>query len=116
LVSSECTALSAALGNVQTLVPKKPDALQDSLKNRPELMEIFDTWLTGCVLVFSILDREVQKLNARPDSVGTRIELLWNVDRMKELLEQIRGQQMPLNLLIQTFATVSIWHGSSAAY
>lgn len=100
-MSTECTVVSASLGLVQSLVLKKPDALQSSLSSRPELVEIFDTCLTGCVLVFSILDGEVQRLNARPESAGKRAEIMWRDTRMTELLQQIRGQQTALATLTQ---------------
>ncbi len=61
----------------------------------------FDQAITGCMLVYSVLEDEVQKLYARADSVSGRIRYLWREEAMKDLLHQIRGQQTALTLLIQ---------------
>ena len=53
------------------------------------------------MLVYSILDDEVQRLSAGGESVFGRAAIVWNEDDMKELLQQIRGQQIALSLLIQ---------------
>lgn len=59
-IYSECTVISASLGHIQGLVLTNPHMLRSNLESRPELENILDTGLTGCVLVFSVLDDEVK--------------------------------------------------------
>lgn len=100
-IYSESTIISASLGHIQSLVLKSPDAISSSLQSRPELDSAFDTALTGCMLVFSVLDDEIQRLNQNPNDPKRRMVYLWKEDTMKELLQQLRGQQTALTLLVQ---------------
>lgn len=108
-IYTESTVISASLSRIQSLVLQDPDALSKQLQFRPELETVFDTALTGCMVVFSVLDDEVQKLTtAGADAVGSaklgfkaKARYLWNEATMKELLQQIRGQQTAITLLIQ---------------
>jgi hypothetical protein len=109
-IYSECTIISASLGHIQSLVLTNPEILRSNLQSRPELESVLDIALTGCVLVFSVLDDEVQTLNRGVGSMGTRVAHLWKEGTMSDLLTQIRGQQTALSLLIQalqTSATIS---------
>jgi hypothetical protein len=55
---SECTMITASLTEVQTYI------LQNSgMNTKPELRTTFDMALTGCMVVFSCLDQEVQKIS-----------------------------------------------------
>jgi hypothetical protein len=107
-IYSESTVIAASLGYVQNLLLTNPDVLRSNLQSRPELAGILDTALTGCLLVFSVLDDEVQKLmvdDRSPSSFsGLRrnVQYLWKEDTMNALLGQIRGKQIALTLLTQT--------------
>lgn len=102
---SETNIISASLAQIHNLVLSNPDALTRNLQQRPELVSTFDTALTGCLVVFSVLGDEVQKLSPTgPDTapdVLSRARVVWKEDVMKDLLHQIRGQQGALTLLIQ---------------
>jgi hypothetical protein len=100
-IYSETTVISASLGHIQGLTTKDPEALRSNFQSRPELEQTFDQALTGCVLVYSILDDEVQKLHHAADTAPGRVRYMWKEETMKELLQQIRGQQTALTLLIQ---------------
>lgn len=96
---SECTVITASLTEVQTYVLQNP-----GMHTRPELRTTFDMALTGCMVIFSCLDQEVQKISeAGPSKLTWRSKarFAWNEDSMKEYLSQIRGQQAALSFLIQ---------------
>jgi ABC-type transporter Mla subunit MlaD len=102
-IYSQSTLISAALGNIQGLICKSPAAIQTTLQSRNDLEKIFDQALTGCVMVYSVLDDEIQKLYAAPDSVQARMQTLWKEQTMKNLLQELQGQQAALSFLLQTF-------------
>lgn len=96
-IYSECKVISASLDHIQNLVLTKPEILRSNLQSRPELESILYIALTGCVLIFSVLDDEVQTLNRGVSSMGIRVAHLWKEGTMSDLLTQIRGQQMAYN-------------------
>lgn len=106
-ICSESTVISASLAHIQTIVLSNPDALTTQLQFRPELEGAFDTALTGCMMVFSVLQDEVQSLTSSSKSASKDIgwsikaKYLWKEENMKDLLQQLRGQQTALTLLIQ---------------
>jgi hypothetical protein len=109
-ICSETSIMTASLSHLQGLVFNNPDAFSSQLESRPELSSTFDTALTGCVVVFSVLDTEVQKLTRQALQKGgigwaARAKVIWKEDTMKNLLQQIRGQQTALTLLIQLLQT-----------
>ena len=103
-IYTELTVVSASLGHIQGLISTNPATLEDNFQSRPELQRTFDQALTGCVLIFSVLDDEVKKL-CEPVGKGLlgRVAYLWKEEVMKDLLQQIRGQQTALSLLVQAF-------------
>ena len=99
-IYSEITVISASLSRVQGLILTKPETFEWNLKSQPQLEIILDTALTGCMLVFSILDDEVTRLVQHGDSMRARAAAIWNEDVMQQLLGQIRAQETSLTLLI----------------
>jgi hypothetical protein len=102
-IHSQSTLISAALGNIQGLICKSPAAIQITLESRDDLVKIFDQALTGCVMVYSVLDDEIQKLYDAPDSVQSRVQTLWKEQTMKDLLQELQSQRGALSFLLQTF-------------
>lgn len=105
-ICSECTVISASLTRIRSLVVQNTDVLSTQLSFRPELGTAFDTALTGCMVVFRVLDDEVKKLTSGGDGTAklgfkVKARYLWDEETMKELLQQIRGQQTAISLLIQ---------------
>ena len=105
-IYSESNVIATSLAHIQGLCTRNPEALKSTLHERPELEKTFDQALTGCALVYSVLDAEVQRLHygiAREGMMGAmgRLLIVWKEDSMKGLLVQIRGQQTALSLLIQ---------------
>ena len=103
---SETTVISASLAYIQNLLLRNPDVMATHLQSRPELQSTLDTALTGCVVVFSVLKDELEKLTASGNDGrelvwAAKAKYLWNEGMMKDLLQQIRGQQTAFILLIQ---------------
>ena len=104
-ICSETSIISASLVQIQSLLIRDAQALTSRFDCRDELKATFDTALTGCMVIFSCLDDEVQKLasyaNGSETSWVTKAKYLWKEDTMKEYLQQLRGQQTAIMLLIQ---------------
>jgi hypothetical protein len=98
--------IAASLSQVQNLLH------QDTLQNKPQLLETFDRALTGCRVVYGCLEEEVRELVVKAEADNLkfkdRAKFLWKEDTFKELLTQIRGQQSALSLLIQGLQMESI--------
>jgi hypothetical protein len=77
-ICSESTVISLSLSQLQGLMLQNPQILSTRLAARPEIQSTFDTVLTSCMVVFTVLEEEI--LN---------------------LLGQIRGQQSTMSLLLQ---------------
>ncbi|CZR67753.1 uncharacterized protein PAC_17652 [Phialocephala subalpina] len=60
-ISSETSVISACLSKLQTLLCRKQDFVQ-LLESRPELTHALDASLTGCAVLFSCLDDELNKI------------------------------------------------------
>lgn len=97
---AESTVISASLSQIQSLILQNPDAITTQLK----LIATFDTALTGCAVVFAVLDDEIQKLVCQRQDTELRwvqkAKLLWNDSLMKDLLQQLRGQHATISLFI----------------
>lgn len=105
-IYSESMVIAASLSQVQNLMQ------HDALQNKPQLLETFDSALTGCRVVYGCLEEEVRELVAKTEKddlkFKDRAKFLWKEATFKELLTQIRGQQSALSLLIQGLQMESI--------
>lgn len=88
-----------------------PDGLSTKLQQRPDLESTLVQSLTGCYVIFDVLQAEVQKLieSSQPGSseFGLRAKLryVWSESTMQDILTQIRGLQTALTLLLQVLGT-----------
>lgn len=106
-ISSEATVISASLSQIQALILSK-DNPEQLLRTRPEIAATLDTSLTGCLVLFSCLDAELQEVSRHVRSrSGTglswvgRAKTVWKQETFQELLDGLRGQQLAINTLIQ---------------
>ncbi|KAF2813324.1 uncharacterized protein BDZ99DRAFT_253794 [Mytilinidion resinicola] len=110
-ITSETTVISASLSSVQSLLLREPD-LPNLLASRPELIAALDAALTGCMVLFSCLDDEMSHITAssQPGAISWRSKarMVWNRDKLRELLEALRGLQMSMNMLIQLLQVDSL--------
>lgn len=77
-------------------------------------MRAVDLSLVGCTLTLSVLSKEIENLtDTHGDSTtkmkkGKKLKYLWNEESMNELLQQLRGQSLALNLLLKALDSSSI--------
>lgn len=103
-ITSECTAIHAALTQLQRLALS--DSFFQQLESQPELGDSLDLSLLSCMQTFSALDAEIQEITQGSDETSDRffrLKYLWNEDTMKEILQQLRCQQNTINLLLTAF-------------
>lgn len=98
-IYTESMVIAASLSQIQKLLQST------TLQNNPELCETLDRALTGCWLVYQCVDEEVrvlaQKIAVEDLRKRDRARFLLKESNFKELLQQIRGQQSALGLLVQ---------------
>lgn len=97
--------ISACLSHLQTILCRKEDFKQE-LDSRPELANTLDGALIGCMVLFSCLDDEIRKITAHSSQAGNfswkgKTKIVWAHNRLRDLLDGLRGQQSAINLLIQ---------------
>jgi hypothetical protein len=51
-------------------------------------------------MVYSALDVEIQRIQVNTESNWNRVKAVWKEETMQTLLDQIRGQQTALNVLL----------------
>ena len=105
---AESTVICASLSQIQSLVLRRPEILRTQLNERSELVAIFDVAITGCMVIYAVLDDEIQALTVSAGSGdgaeagwAAKAKLLWKEGLMRDLLDQLRGQQHAIGLLIQ---------------
>lgn len=102
---SKSNVILASLTQIQGLLLQRDD-LAAIWQSRTELPTVIDNALTGCMVVFSCLDAEIQGIVAGESDSNwmrwrSRVRLMWNEAKLNELLGALRGQQTVINLLIQ---------------
>jgi hypothetical protein len=108
-IGSLCNELSVTticLSQLQDLLVN--DHLNPSSSHvRPELLATFDTALVGCMVVLSCIEEEIQGFRILESGIDSltwrqRVKAVWNEDHIQKLVDQLHGQQLALNLLMQT--------------
>ncbi|KAK3318183.1 hypothetical protein B0H66DRAFT_227174 [Apodospora peruviana] len=101
-ICSESNVILASLTQMQMLLLQKKSMTDVP----PEFPAVLDQAVTGCMVVFSCLDLELQRMVSRgsePKRIlwRARVRLVWNETKLTELLGALRGQQAAINLFIQ---------------
>lgn len=110
-ICTETTIISASLSRIQSSMLGSPDGLANKLSSRPDLEATLDHALTGCYVVFDVLQAEIQKFtepaqsNSSDLSLRAKLRYTWRESTMQEILTQIRGLQTALTLLLQLLGT-----------
>ena len=104
-ICSEAAVIGASLSQIQTLLFHKSESA-GYFESRPELADVLDVSLTGCTVVLSCLDEEIRRMPDTPVqttgfTLRNKARVVWNQDKLRDLLESLRGQQTAINLLIQ---------------
>lgn len=103
-ISSECTVINTSLAILQSLMLSDVDRLRSRMTD--DIMSTFEVGLLGCALTMSVVEDELSGLLVL-DKDGSlkprRIKYMRDQDHLKEMLQQIRGQQIGVSLLLQTY-------------
>ena len=109
-IRAECITVKAVLSYVDGIIKRDVDLLSSQLKAHSPILEMFDVPLTGCVVIFSLLDIELRKLYDRSKDQETynwkdKWRYVWNEDKAKTILDHMRGLQSALNLMLIALQT-----------
>ncbi|KAJ4324095.1 hypothetical protein N0V84_004061 [Fusarium piperis] len=107
MICSESMLISIALSELQTKILRRDD-LSQAWASRTDVLIAFETALTGCMIVFSCLEaetRQLQSQNSFSMGVWAKIKFMWNQDRLKDLLDALRGQQTSISFLLKILET-----------
>ncbi|KAK5719438.1 hypothetical protein LTR15_007962 [Elasticomyces elasticus] len=112
-ICSESSTVQAALAQIEYLLREDGDALISRFRTQPSLASAFDTAIIGCQMVFSCLDAELQELDASLQRDGSldwklKFKTVWKQDTMMALSQQVRGQVLALNTLLQSLQMESM--------
>jgi hypothetical protein len=97
--------MGASLSQIQTFISSH-DNPENFLRLRPDVAAALDTSLTGCAVLFSCLDEEINKVSESADeriilAWKAKARVVWKHETFKGLLESMRGQQVAITLLLQ---------------
>ena len=109
-IRTECIAIKTTLAHVDGLVKRDTMLLSSQLKAYGPLAETFDITLSGCAYTFSLLDIELQKLYDGSKDHNSykwknKMRYLWDEDRVKTILDHMRGLQSAVNLMLTALQT-----------
>jgi hypothetical protein len=73
------------------------------------IKESFDNALTGCMLILSALEVQLEHLfeGEKSEDIGCRkrLQISWNEETMSQLLVNLRGQHAAIDTLVSLFQT-----------
>ena len=104
-ISSEASVMSVSLSQIEALILSHKDP-ESFLRSRPNVAATLDRSLIGCTILFSCLDNEIEKMSSSAGGHGTltwkaKARMVWKYETFKELLDNMRGQQVGITLLLQ---------------
>jgi hypothetical protein len=104
-ISSEASVMSVSLSQIEALILSHKDP-ESFLRSRPNVAATLDRSLIGCTILFSCLDNEIEKMSSSAGRHGTltwkaKARMVWKYETFKELLDNMRGQQVGITLLLQ---------------
>ncbi|KAK2756183.1 hypothetical protein FQN54_005591 [Arachnomyces sp. PD_36] len=108
-IATECGTVTTALSHLQVLAITRPEPFDSNTTN------MFECVMTGCKLTLSVLEEYVTELSEGatdmstpvPMTVKSKAKVVWNEPEMKELLQQLRGHQSSLTLLLTVLQSQS---------
>lgn len=103
-VSTLCSQLkvtAASLSQIQSLLLGNTDVLRE----KPDLVDTFDTTLISCMVLSTMLEGFVQKIK-KGTLEGTKatwkmkFKTIWNENEVKEISQQLDTQQDAISMLV----------------
>ncbi|GKZ35050.1 hypothetical protein AbraIFM66950_005490 [Aspergillus brasiliensis] len=114
-ICTENTLISASMSHIQSYILRNIGSVSDKLQTQPTLESTLDQALTGCYVVFDVLQSEISKLTEMEQletSVDTGLSNkprdVWSESTMKDIVQQMRGLRTVLDLLLQLLGVDSI--------
>jgi hypothetical protein len=102
---TESNAINTSLCEIRRLFMRDGVGMVADLESRPEVMLALDESLTCCMMVFSCLEVDIRKLipkDTRRFKWIRKTKIVWNEQAMMGYINQLRGQQAMLGLLLQS--------------
>ncbi|MCJ1284978.1 hypothetical protein MMC26_004315 [Xylographa opegraphella] len=108
-IATECVTVSTALSHLQNL------AINDGSVDA-DVVNTLETVVIGCTLTISVLEEYIlelitdKKVSNSADITSkwtTKVKFLWNEVEMRELLQQLRGHQASITLLLTVLRSKS---------
>jgi hypothetical protein len=103
-ISSECTVINTSLAMLQSLMVSNLENLRSRMTET--VLSTFEVALMGCAMTISVIEEELGELFVKGDNgdmKARRIKYVMDQEHLKEMLQQIRGQQIGVTLLLQTY-------------
>ena len=109
-IRTECTTVKAGLSYIYYLINRDTELFSSQMQAHGPLAETLDVALTGCTVTFSLLDCELQKLYDKSGDRDSfkwkdRMRFIWDEKVAKELLDQMRGLQSAVTLVLTALQT-----------
>jgi len=107
LISSKSALVAAWLSQLQRLCEDPYSYFVRNMANQPDLVAALDTSLTGCTMVYTYLNKELESLSGdintgtSSPNVVKKFKMLWKQDTMSSILQQITHQETAISCLIQ---------------
>lgn len=103
-IARECTVINVSLAIMQSLMISDLDILRSRMTER--IFSTFEVALTGCTLILSVIEEELNSLLVTDNDEklkARRVKYILEQDHLREMLHQIRGQQVGVTLLLQMY-------------
>jgi hypothetical protein len=103
-IASECTVINTSLAIMQSLMIADEDILRSRMTG--SIKATFEAALIACTLTMSVIEEELHSLLATDDDgnlKARRVKYILEQSHLREMLQQMRGQQTGISLLLQTY-------------
>jgi len=93
-IQTQCALVSAILSQIQRVAIDEESALRSRFLEEPQLVDVVNLVLESVQTAFSVLEKDVAKLDGR-------LSVVWNLEDLNERLDLILKQQLGINTLLQ---------------
>ncbi|KAG8532464.1 uncharacterized protein KY384_002341 [Bacidia gigantensis] len=106
LIQTEIITILDALRRLERLCQNDPDSISTRFSSQADLVDTFDSALTGCVTVISCIEHELCKVSKRRPFQSIKwtgnIKFMFTENAIKALLQHLGGQRGAIQLLLQS--------------
>jgi hypothetical protein len=98
-IHNKSMVISASLGSIQTLITQNPDI--NKVITASGLEDTIDRAITGCSVAYLALEEEISKAQAASTTAVGKAKVLWQEKGVKEIENQLDGQKVALDCVVQ---------------